>query len=130
MIFLDTSFLLALHIKTDQMQPRALELAPDLKGETTVISSHNLEEVATFIAHRGGAGMAAKVARSILDSEETELVIPDREQLESALALLEKHEGLSLCDVLAVIIMKEKGIRRIASFDKDFDRFPGIRRLH
>jgi predicted nucleic acid-binding protein len=37
---------------------------------------------------------------------------------------------LSACDSVHLAIMERHGIRSILSFDSDFDRWPGIRRVH
>ncbi len=95
-----------------------------------MLSSHNIEETATFLANREGKTVGKLVAMKLLTSSEIEVVFPDREMLLKAAEVLGRHDGVSLCDALAVCIMRERGIRRIASFDSDFDRFPGIRRLH
>jgi len=42
---------------------------------------------------------------------------------------LAKEKRIGVNDTLAYIIMKEKGIRKIYSFDKDFDKFQNIQRI-
>ncbi|MFH1200001.1 MAG: PIN domain-containing protein [Candidatus Micrarchaeota archaeon] len=129
MIFVDTSFLIAYAVGRDANHGRANEIRQQEEGETLVLTSHNIEETATFLSRREGKAKAREIAAKLLTSSEAQVVFPDRELLLKATEVLGSRDGLSLCDALAVVVMRELGIRKIASFDSDFDRFPGILRL-
>lgn len=130
MIFLDTSFLIAFFLNTDEDHARAAELGREMTAERLVLSSHNIEEAVTFLQRRENTKKAKEVGERLLEAQEIEVMFPDKELLLEALQVVEKHGGLSLCDALAIVIMKQKNIKKIASFDSDFDRFPGIQRLY
>ncbi|MFH1106801.1 MAG: PIN domain-containing protein [Candidatus Micrarchaeota archaeon] len=130
MIFLDTSFFVAYYNRNDANHGKAKGIATEIEGETLVLSSHNVEETATFFQNREGGKKAREIAMQLMQSREMEIIFPDREKIIEAIGVMGKNDGLSLCDSLAVCIMHEKRIRKIASFDADFDRFPGIVRLH
>ena len=38
--------------------------------------------------------------------------------------------GLSARDAVHIAVMERHGIRSILSFDADFDRWPGLKRIH
>jgi predicted nucleic acid-binding protein len=40
------------------------------------------------------------------------------------------REAMSARDALHIAIMERHGIRSIFSFDADFDRWPGLQRIH
>lgn len=51
------------------------------------------------------------------------------EEVEEAKRVVLGSYGLSARDAIHVAVMQTRDIRRIASFDSGFDRFPGIERL-
>lgn len=44
--------------------------------------------------------------------------------------ILQNRTAFSARDALHIAIMEHRGVRSILSFDADFDRWPGIRRIH
>ena len=38
--------------------------------------------------------------------------------------------SMSACDAVHIAVMERHGIRSIFSFDGDFDRWPGLQRIH
>ncbi|MCK4454942.1 MAG: type II toxin-antitoxin system VapC family toxin [Thermoplasmata archaeon] len=51
--------------------------------------------------------------------------------LDEAMALHLQYDGtLSVADCASVALMSRKGIGGIVSFDSDFDKVRGIRRIH
>ena len=55
--------------------------------------------------------------------------LPNKGVYLRALELYVQHPFLDFVDALQVAHMERQGITEIASFDHDFDRIPGIRRL-
>ena len=51
------------------------------------------------------------------------------QEIRDAHALMQSVDGLSARDALHVAVMQRAGIDRILSFDRGFDRCPGITRL-
>lgn len=86
-------------------------------------------EVLAIIGSRLG-GKAAMAAWQFID-DTAEVVFVERRQWEAALDLVLSRDGrVSMADASAVVLMRESGLRRIASFDEGFDGFGGIVRLH
>lgn len=53
----------------------------------------------------------------------------DLETVEAAKTLVLGHLSISARDAIHAAVMKQHGIETILSFDQDYDRIPGIRRL-
>ncbi len=50
------------------------------------------------------------------------------EDVQAAMALMEGHKSIPMCDLIHVAVMLNNGIYTIISADKHFDLFPEIRR--
>jgi predicted nucleic acid-binding protein len=50
------------------------------------------------------------------------MVYIGEETVFSALDFIRRHPGISMCDAISAAIMKEMGMRKILSFDSDFDK--------
>jgi predicted nucleic acid-binding protein len=125
-IFADSSLFVALADKKDQWHNDAVRLGPSVtKG--TVVSDLVVAESVTIIGSRGGGRAAATLYEFFRDSCDIEFV--DRRRLEAAMRHHLMFDGrLSVADCASVVIMTERKLRRIVSFDKDFDRVKGIER--
>lgn len=53
----------------------------------------------------------------------------DRPTVERAKQIVLGHKGLSARDAIHLAVMQSNDVRRILSFDRGFDGFPGIARL-
>jgi predicted nucleic acid-binding protein len=47
-----------------------------------------------------------------------------------AAEIVQQPLQLSARDALHIAILERQGVRSIVSFDADFDRWPGLRRIH
>ena len=121
MILLDTSFLVALFRENDEKHERAAELVKEIKGRVT-ITDHIFSELITFLTAKDGNSTAYGAGKKINESEII-LISVLREDIPIALNYIRKYQGISMCDALSVVVMKNMGIRKIASFDSDFDKF-------
>ena len=55
----------------------------------------------------------------------------DRDILEGAMETFLQYDGtLSIADSTSIELMKKFGIKMIVSFDGDFDKVGGIKRMH
>ncbi len=126
MILLDTSFLVALFRENDEKHGRAAELVKEIKGRVA-ITDHIFSELITFLVAKDGNNTAYSAGKKILESEII-LISVLREDMPVALKYVRKYRGISMCDALSVVVMKNMGIRKIASFDSDFDKL-GVERI-
>ena len=127
MILLDTSFLIALIRKRDEKHTEAEKILGQIK-ERTVITDHVLSELITFMVYKDGKKTAYEVGKKIMDSDVI-IVSVLREDLSAALGYVGKYEGFSMCDALSIVVMQKLGIKKIVSFDSDFDRIRNIERI-
>ncbi len=89
-------------------------------------------EVLQEILHRYvsiGRPDAIQPAFDALQGVVDEIFSVDRAAVERAKEILLGRKGLSARDAIHIAMMQIHGIRRILSFDKGFDDFPGIVRL-
>ena len=78
---------------------------------------------------RGGG----KAGRTLYEYfvHECDVVFVDEGLLDGAMTLHLQYDGtLSVADCASVAVMSRKGIGEIVSFDSDFDKVRGIRRIH
>lgn len=119
MIFADTSYLIAIVRPSDENHCRAAEISQGL-AERVIITDNVFSEFVTFLAYKDGNSAAHLHAKKVLESEIL-LVCALNEDMPSALELIKKYPKLSMCDALSFIVMKKLGIKKILSFDSDFD---------
>ena len=75
---------------------------------------------------RDAIGPAIELTLDIVD----EVYPIERADVLRAAEILQNPARLSARDAVHVAVMERQGIRSILSFDADFDRWPGLRRLH
>jgi predicted nucleic acid-binding protein len=128
-IFGDSSYFIALADADDRWHRAALRLQKELARESFVVTGLTLAESVTHIGGVLGGKLGLRLFRFFLDS--CEVVHVDSPLLSEAIEHWIAYDGsLSVSDAAAVAVMVRRGIRRVASFDDDFDRVRGIERLH
>jgi predicted nucleic acid-binding protein len=129
MIFVDSSFFVALVDRKDQWHPAAKAVLPVLADETIIISDMIIAESVTIIGRRSGGKTGEQLYHYFMDN--CDLVIMDEKILKGSMSVFLHYDGtLSVADAASVFIMKKKNIDRILSFDTDFDKVAGIVRIH
>lgn len=129
MIFLDSSFIIALADSDDQFHNGAASLLPRLRGDKA-ITEMVLSESVTGVGARLGGKAGREVFENLLYDPSVRVFFTDKKLLERALLIFVKYDGaISFSDALSIRIMLDRRIREVASFDKDFDRVEGIVRL-
>lgn len=98
-------------------------------GERMVTDAAVLQEILhryTAINRRDAIGPAFKVTLSIVDN-----VIPiEKQDVLRAGEIALNPVGMSARDAVHVAVMERHDIRSILTFDIDFDRWPGLQRVH
>jgi predicted nucleic acid-binding protein len=122
LIFLDTSFWIALAYEGDAYHQDATELAARHEGDPLATSNHVTGETWTFMRRRYGH----RVAVAVLDRMErtprlTQLWV-DREHEAEAWSWLRRHDEreYSFVDATSFALMRSLGIREALAFDGDF----------
>ncbi|MCX6771141.1 MAG: PIN domain-containing protein [Candidatus Micrarchaeota archaeon] len=119
MLFADTSFLAASLRVNDENHLRAKEIAGDI-NEKMMISDHVFSELLTLMAYKEGNKEAYRAGKRLLDSEVL-IVYAVSEDFLPALEMVRTTQKLSMCDALSATIMRKLGVKKILSFDSDFD---------
>ncbi len=132
MIFLDSSFIISSYCSVEENHETSREILRKIAeaNDRLVLTDHVLSEVVTLVRRRYGSRRAFEVGNSIFNAMNTEVIQASREELEKALRIVLKYENFSFCDALTVTVMEREGIRKIVSFDSDFDAIKTIERMH
>ena len=98
-------------------------------GQRLVTDAEVLQEVLhryTAIGKRRAIAPAFQVILDIVDE-----VIPiEKAEVLRASEIIQHRVSLSARDAVHIAVMERHGIRSILSFDADFDRWPGLQRIH
>ena len=98
-------------------------------GERIVTDAEVLQEILhryTAIGRRDAIGPAFRVVLDIIDE-----VFPiEKADVLRASEIVQNPAGLSARDAVHLAVMERRGVTRILSFDADFDRWPGVTRVH
>ena len=131
MIFIDSSVPMYLIGASHPNKTRAIELVNRLVrgGERLVTDIEVYQE----ILHRYTAIRrtdAIDVAFRSLDAIADEVLTFGMREIRAARSIIDAIDGVSARDALHVAIMRSSRIDRILSFDRGFDAFPELDRLH
>ena len=98
-------------------------------GERLVTDAEVLQEILhryTAIERREAIGPALQVTLDVVDE-----VFPiEKAEVLRAGEIAQNRVLLSARDALHIAVMERHRIRSILSFDRDFDRWPGLQRIH
>ena len=98
-------------------------------GERIVTDAEVLQEILhryTAIDKREAIGPAFQVTLGIVDE-----VLPiEKADVLRAGEIAQNRAMMSARDAVHIAVMERHGIRSILSFDGDFDRWPGLQRIH
>lgn len=130
--FLDSSFILALILKTDANHEKAFELV-DVLNEDCYINHNVLNEVLTLVGRKINILAAKEVYYTLIDNFTLLNEYSIAEYNENTFKIFENYIGsnsnkakLSFTDSSIVLTMREFEISDLLSFDKEFKRVDGI----
>ena len=127
MIFADSSYFIALAREKDRWHKDALELAERIR-ESLLISELIISESITLIGSFEG-GKAGKILYEYFE-DNCKIEFINEEILKRSLEIFLKYNGsISIADASSIEIMKKHRIKKIISFDSDFDKVNEIERL-
>lgn len=98
-------------------------------GERMVTDAEVLQEILhryTAIEKRQAIAPAVQVMLDIAD----EVYPIEKAQVLRAGEIVQSRVKWSARDALHIAVMEHHGVRSILSFDADFDRWPGLKRIH
>lgn len=130
--FLDSSFILALILKTDANHEKAFELV-DVLNEDCYINHNVLNEVLTLVGRKINILAAKEVYYTLIDNFTLLNEYSIAEYNENTFKIFENYIGsnsnkakLSFTDSSIVLTMREFEIGNLLSFEKEFKRLDGI----
>ncbi len=132
MIFVDTGVFIGAVIANDDYHVEAAKLIKIFKErkEDVVISNLVLVEVITAIGYALGGKTANTVYGELTSNPHLIIVYPSKQVFDYAMLWHLKYDGnIGLNDLVSYEIMRNMNIEKIASFDSDFDRIEGIKRI-
>ena len=129
MILLDSSFIIALYNTRDGRHSDAGDLIKRIINKEfgdIFVSDYIFDEIATSLMRSIGHNDTTKICQALLDS--SNLVTINEQMFREAFELFKKQKitKLSFTDCTNIILMEEKGIRNIATFDNDFESIPHV----
>jgi predicted nucleic acid-binding protein len=99
------------------------------EGQRFVTDAEVLQEILhryTAINQREAIGPALQVILDIVD----EVIAIEKADVLRAGEIVQHRAMMSARDAVHIAILERHGIRSILSFDADFDRWPGLNRIH
>ena len=140
-VYIDTCLFVALVFEDDQHHKRAGELIRELSrgdhGRPLYTSDIVFVETAAVIHSRiKGSNKASRAWYKVRQIEDLvrerlmEMLYLEETSFREAFDLYGQHQGeLDFVDSANVALMRSKGIRKIASFDSNYDSFRDIERI-
>jgi predicted nucleic acid-binding protein len=98
-------------------------------GERLVTDAEVLQEILHRYAAIGRPAAIPKALQVLLDLADDVYAVEKADVLRAA-QILEGKGKFSARDALHIAVMERQGIHSILSFDADFDRWPGLRRVY
>ncbi|HUI82506.1 MAG TPA: type II toxin-antitoxin system VapC family toxin [Bryobacteraceae bacterium] len=100
-----------------------------LAGERLVTDAEVLQEILHRYASINRREAIGPTLHAILEITDDVFPIQKSDVLRSG-EIVQNPASLSARDAIHVAVMERQGIRTILSFDTDFDRWPGVNRVH
>ena len=122
MIFVDTSFWVAVRNRRDVNHEQATQLLRDNAGAALFTSSQVRGETWTFLRRRAGHGAAVDFLDAIERSPRLLVIWIDQDFETEALRWLRRHDEreYSFVDATSFALMRARKIRSALAFDGDF----------
>lgn len=122
MIFVDSSFWIALSLARDTMNALARELASAQRPVAWMTTNHIVGETWTFLRRHATHDHAVRFLDRVKRSSRISVTHVTEEQERAALDWLRRHDErpYSLVDATSFTVMKELGLTDALAFDGDF----------
>ncbi len=125
-IFVDTSGWVALFVAKDINHNKAVSIFEELKNSKALIhtSDYIIDETITTILVRGNHKQSVIAGNALFNSEIIKNIYVAPEYLEDAWKFYQKYKDkkFSFTDVTSFTIGKSLNIKKVFSFDKDFQQ--------
>lgn len=135
--FVDASVFIYAYLKPKKpLTPEISKLKEDARsivkrineGEPVITSLIHISEIANILEARMPLKRSLEILTDLMTIDNIEILQPTVKLYQSAIEEA-KMVNVGVNDALAYFLMKDKGITEVYSFDLDFDRMKGIKRL-
>jgi len=122
LIFVDTSFWVALLNRRDARQSESRALFESRADSGLVTSNHVRGETWTFLRRRAGHAVAVEFLDALQESPRIQIVTVETPQEEEAFRWLRRHDEreYSFVDARSFVLMRALRLREALAFDGDF----------
>lgn len=132
MIFLDSSFILAIFNENDENHEKSgelLELTPSLFSQKKVINNIVLTEVLNKVKKSYFNPVRENIINFLLSMDE--IIYVEDKVYQDAIVLMQQYKyDVNYSDCLILLTMYKNDIDTIVSFDNDFDHINNIKRIY
>ena len=131
--FVDSGIRIAAFNKKDKHHKAASKIIQHLLDEQidkVYISDYVLDEVTTYIKKKIRPEASILVAEALLDSQNIEIIFMNEKLFNASYHMFKMYDKLSFTDASIVVIMKNRNLRFLYSFDGGFDSVKDIQRLN
>jgi predicted nucleic acid-binding protein len=129
MIFLDSSYFIALFNEKDYFHKRAVEVNEIIKDEDKIISSLVITEVLTVLKQKKKIKNIEKIKEIYNNILDTCSLIEDFDYYDKATEEYFNNE-IGFYDSMYIVLVRELELDGLVSFDEDFENKEGILRIH
>ena len=98
-------------------------------GQSLVTDAEVLQEILHRFIAIGRREAVTPVMKVLLDLVDDVFAVEKYDVLRAA-EIAQNRESFSARDAVHIAVMEHRGIQAILSFDADFDRWPGLKRIH
>jgi uncharacterized protein len=125
-LFLDAGYIIALEAEDDQHHESAIHHWQTLskKFPPIVTTTYIVDEILTFFSSRKRHAKAVEIGKNLLESNLIQLIQVDEELFQSGWEFFQQHKDktFSLTDCISFVVMKDRKIKSVLSFDKHFSQ--------
>jgi predicted nucleic acid-binding protein len=125
-IYVDTGAFLARYLSRDQYHQKAGTFWEKIRKnqESCFTSNFVLDETFTLLGRWAGYNFSSVKAASIYASKLLNILRPTRDDEIKAIEFFRKSadQNVSFTDCISIVLMRNKNIKRVFSFDSHFER--------
>ncbi len=128
MIIVDSCYFIALADTRDQWHQQAVDLKDYVEQNEILVTNLIISEVLTEIGRRKGGKEGNTLYNYFKDN--CTIIFPTEDDFDCAENIYLTYDGeLSIPDSLSIHYMNQHSIKKIVSFDSDFDKIKNITRI-